>query len=731
MANEFIIKRGYISQGDSSITGSLVVTGGVTGSLQGTASYATTALSASYVSGTLASPGSTTQVVFNNAGVLGANNGFVYSGSNVGIGTTSPISPLHVQGIGVFRRTGIATPHSDTDLFVADSTAAVSTSQVQILGGNSGSSNLYFSDTDSYNIGGFQYLHSTNTLNVNVNAGIAMNIDSSRNVSIGATTPQARLDVRAQGALSTDIAFRVRNSVDTANLISVDGVGDVIIPYRLRFGTSFGNSIYPTNGVTQGNLTTGQYVGLTFAGASTAGYGCTIFSANASSRTNTSGTAGILHLQNGFSPTSGTGEFVALLYSGPINQTGGANGTTRGILLNPTLTSASNYTGIQANTGTANTVYIGRNTTSAAVQIDSTTQGFLPPRMTTTQRNAISAPPAGLMVYDISTSTEGLYYYNSGSYQGWTRLLNNSGSQSITGSLIVTEGITGSLFGTSSWAENVISSSYTLTASYALNGGGGPSTPTFPYTGSAIISGSLEITGSFSVNNGTSSKLDTSISQLLDDTSINSVDWQNRFLLDSVGNGSIEWNNRTLLDSTGIYSIDYSGNNGLNITNYRSTLEPLAAVVQEDFTQNAVGLYGIATNIAGNVIEVDLNIDLAVTASDLTFLDTDGIWKRTNQTTDTSTKLLGICVEPYNKGAILMEGTITVTTSSGYTDIPLVSGTSFYGMPVYFTGSTATFTTDKPTSGYVRVAGHMHYNSTTNPDYWIMKFNPSNDWYQI
>jgi hypothetical protein len=157
----------------------------------------------------------------------------------------------------------------------------------------------------------------------------------------------------------------------------------------------------------------------------------------------------------------------------------------------------------------------------------------------------------------------------------------------------------------------------------------------------------------------------------------------------------------------------------------------LAAVVQEDFTQNAVGLYGIATNIAGNVIEVDLNIDLAVTASDLTFLDTDGIWKRTNQTTDTSTKLLGICVEPYNKGAILMEGTITVTTSSGYTDIPLVSGTSFYGMPVYFTGSTATFTTDKPTSGYVRVAGHMYYNSTTNPDYWIMKFNPSNDWYQI
>jgi len=30
----------------------------------------------------------------------------------------------------------------------------------------------------------------------------------------------------------------------------------------------------------------------------------------------------------------------------------------------------------------------------------STTQGFLPPRMTTTQKNAIATPAAGLMVFD-------------------------------------------------------------------------------------------------------------------------------------------------------------------------------------------------------------------------------------------------------------------------------------------------------------------------------------------
>jgi len=50
------------------------------------------------------------------------------------------------------------------------------------------------------------------------------------------------------------------------------------------------------------------------------------------------------------------------------------------------------------------TVNIGTNTSvaSAALQIASTTQGFLPPTMTTTQKNAISSPATGLIVFDIT-----------------------------------------------------------------------------------------------------------------------------------------------------------------------------------------------------------------------------------------------------------------------------------------------------------------------------------------
>ena len=56
--------------------------------------------------------------------------------------------------------------------------------------------------------------------------------------------------------------------------------------------------------------------------------------------------------------------------------------------------------------GSTGSVLIGAITTgngtsyNAILRADSTTQGFMPPRMTTTQKNAIATPTAGLMVYD-------------------------------------------------------------------------------------------------------------------------------------------------------------------------------------------------------------------------------------------------------------------------------------------------------------------------------------------
>jgi hypothetical protein len=49
------------------------------------------------------------------------------------------------------------------------------------------------------------------------------------------------------------------------------------------------------------------------------------------------------------------------------------------------------------------------NVASAIVNVESTTQGVLFPRMTTTQKNAISAPATGLMVYDTTLNLMALY----------------------------------------------------------------------------------------------------------------------------------------------------------------------------------------------------------------------------------------------------------------------------------------------------------------------------------
>jgi len=96
MANEFIIKNGFRSQGNSEVTGSLNVTGGITGSF----------------SGSLSAPGSDTQVIYNDGGVLNADSGFVYDGSNVGIGTDTPVLKLHLSGSSPLQFGGTTTSNS-------------------------------------------------------------------------------------------------------------------------------------------------------------------------------------------------------------------------------------------------------------------------------------------------------------------------------------------------------------------------------------------------------------------------------------------------------------------------------------------------------------------------------------------------------------------------------------------------------------------------------------------
>lgn len=80
MANEFVVKNGLIVSGSANIQNS-VTAQSFTGSL----------------SGSIAAPGSDTQVLLNNGGTIGATSTLVVSASRVGVGFPNPSALLHIS----------------------------------------------------------------------------------------------------------------------------------------------------------------------------------------------------------------------------------------------------------------------------------------------------------------------------------------------------------------------------------------------------------------------------------------------------------------------------------------------------------------------------------------------------------------------------------------------------------------------------------------------------------
>jgi hypothetical protein len=301
----------------------------------------------------------------------------------------------------------------------------------------------------------------------------------------------------------------------------------------------------------------------------------------------------------------------------------------------------------------------------------------------------------------------------------------------------------GTLYGTASYA---ITAGYAISAAYAPGGGGTPGgsntqvqfnrlgsfggNSNFTYNSASSL---VTINGDLSVTN----KIDTTNRTLIDSTAITSVDWLSRYTVDSSTNVSINWENRTLPDATGNVSMDWEsrylysvdGNYAFGFDNeiytysdfYHASLKT-KALAQEGFSSDS-------SSYAGDIIEGIIHS--AVNISDLVYLEAaDGKWYQADQTSTSSTKMLGICVLKGKTGYILLEGHVTINDDDTGVG-PYVEGVG-YGLPIYMnSGSIAKMSAIAPLSDYIRILGHAYYQNTSNTHQWIMKFKPDNTWAKI
>lgn len=182
---------------------------------------------------------------------------------------------------------------------------------------------------NTVDISGVNYWTKTST-NLSYTAG---------NVGVG-LSPTARLSVQGAANTSATTAFNVTNSASTSLLSIRDNGATVIGPttpaagytFTLRAGSGIGNIMQLQNSTGTTVFQIDQN-GLFFAGGPNL--------TNGSNFNN-------FRLSRTFAPTTGSFTFAGIAVEATINQTGGANGITRGVLVAPTLTAAADFRAFDA-----------------------------------------------------------------------------------------------------------------------------------------------------------------------------------------------------------------------------------------------------------------------------------------------------------------------------------------------------------------------------------------------
>ena len=184
--------------------------------------------------GTLTGALSGTNATF--SGDLTADTDTLYvdsTNNQVGIGTTSITGgrKLHVfdSGDAIIR---------------VETTTVGGDGRLELVGDNTGVSQIRFGDQDVVNVGLLTYTHSNNSMAFNTNSGTRMTITSSGSVGIGTDTPDSELEVSGTGNQQIKVT-RTDDGVETV-MLSQAGEGWIgtASNHPLKFGTNYTYDMY-------------------------------------------------------------------------------------------------------------------------------------------------------------------------------------------------------------------------------------------------------------------------------------------------------------------------------------------------------------------------------------------------------------------------------------------------------------------------------------------------------